>query len=281
MESLSEEQIIDRINRGIAFSACIDSGAFSLSVERYQPLVVTAIHDGNRVAPQYREKMRLGESKRRFEEDPYTGDIAVHFPISVRVHDSRYSYDLNRSLESSIYEQAWGEQVWRVPPSQAEQDQLRSSHAAYYRVLQALLDTLQKRFKRFVLYDLHSYNYSRIGGSPPLFNIGTHFIDRSEFEPVIAHLLAGLRQIRLPDLETRAVCDEVFLGQGYQAAFVSANYPRSLCLPLELKKVFMDEQHCTLKEEIFEILKPALVKVLQNNSTFFIKHCGIKYGDLA
>ena len=281
MDILSEEQIIDRINSGIAFSACIDTEAFSLSVERYQPQVVTAIHDGNRVAPQYREKMRLGESQRRFEEDPYTGDIAVHFPISVRVHDSRYSYDLNRSPESCIYEQAWGEQVWRVPLSQAEQDQLRSSHAAYYRVLQALLDTLQKRFKRFMLYDLHSYNYSRIGGSPPLFNIGTHFIDRSEFEPVIAHLLAGLRQIRLPDLETRAVCDEVFLGQGYQAAFVSANYPRSLCLPLELKKVFMDEQRCTLKEEVFEILKPALVKVLQNNSTFFIKHCGITHGDIA
>lgn len=61
---------------------------------------------------------------------------------------------------------------------------------------------------------------------------------------------------------------------------MSANYPRSLCLPLELKKVFMDEQRCTLKEEVFEILKPALVKVLQHNSTFFIKHCQITPGDI-
>lgn len=278
MDTLSEQQIIDQINHGIAFSAWIDSGAFKLSVERYQPMVVTAIHDGSRVARQYRDKMLLGADQRKFEEDPFTGALAEHFPISIIVNDSRYNYDLNRSPESCIYEQAWGAQVWRVPLGQAEQNQLRSLHAAYYRVLRALLDVLQKRFDRFVLYDLHSYNYSRIEGSPPLFNIGTYYIDRGQYGAVLEHLLGELRQIRLPGLETRAVCDEVFLGKGYQAAFIRANHRGSLCLPLELKKVFMDEQRCTLKNDIFEVLKPQLIKALLDNSSFFIEHSRGKSG---
>ena len=269
MEILSEQQILDRLDRRQPFSARIENGSFELRVERYVPQIVTAIHDGHRVSDALAAKMKVTDRQRLFEEDPHTGSIAEAFDISVKVIDSRYCGDLNRRPELCIYEEAWGHQVWKTPLQAHERQGLHEHHQAYYRVMGGLLKVLIEAFGCIVLYDLHSYNYQRLNGTPPLFNIGTHYIDMERFGAVVAHLVGELAAIELPGCFNRAVADEVFEGKGYQAEFVHHHHPDVLCMPLEIKKVFMEEQSLALKEPLFSSLREQMTGALRRNFEFF------------
>lgn len=271
MEVMSEKQIVACIREGRCFDAAIDTGGFKICINRYVPVAATAIHDGHRVLERFARKMKVSDAERLFEEDPHTGVIAEAMDISISVINSRYCGDLNRSEERCLYKEAWGKQVWHEPLTTEDKQQLLQSHRTYYRVLDALLTELVNRFGAAVLYDLHSYNYSRLNGSPPLFNIGTHYIDMGRFEAVIEHLLKVLQAIELSDGENRAVLDEVFRGKGYQAEFTHQRHRNVLCVPLELKKIFMDESSFTVIEHIYDQLFSGTQQALQANGEFFMK----------
>lgn len=269
MEKISEQLIIDKIEKGELFEALVDTGAFTVKLEKDVPSIFTAIHDGHEVDPAVAEKMLVSPEDRMFEEDPFTGDIIDSCSISLRIHHSRYYYDVNRRPEGCIYSEAWGKQVWKQPLSAEEQQSIRSHHHRYYRVLGALLGRLEKKFGHCVVYDVHSYNYARINSDPPLFNVGTHYIDRRQYESVLEHLTGKLNRIELPGQKTRAVFDEVFTGMGYQAEYMHTEHPASLCIPLEVKKVFMTKNGLALDPLVADILFPALIDVLGCNALCF------------
>ncbi len=118
MQTLSEKEIIHRIREQEPFSAVIENGAFSIKIDRYVPAVSTAIHSGHNVRKQISDKLLLDESERKYEEDPYTGDMLSSFPIVLQGLDSRYQYDLNRSPGECIYEEAWGKECGYSPSVQ-------------------------------------------------------------------------------------------------------------------------------------------------------------------
>ncbi|PIE64492.1 MAG: hypothetical protein CSA26_07765 [Desulfobacterales bacterium] len=268
MQIVSEKEMVTMIGDGLCFSARIDSGAFELKIESYEPVICTAIHDGHRLDPAYDRRMFVSEADRIFEEDPFTADIIEPLPIVIRVRDSRYYYDLNRSTDECIYDEAWGKKVWREPLTEVERKKVVRRHACYYRVLATLAAAVEKRFGCFLLYDLHSYNYRRLDWNTPLFDIGTHYV-AGQYRSFIDFLLKKLAEIRLPGFENRAVCDEVFRGVGYQAAFLKKHYPNSLCVPLEIKKVFMDENGQKLLPDIFEMLASGMSTVLEQGGEAF------------
>lgn len=274
MQILSEQAIIEKIACGECFEATIESGAFVLRIDDYVPAVFTAIHDGHQVPSHLLNSMLVDGDQRTYEEDPHTGEIADLFSITMRVRDSRYLYDLNRHPDECIYDEAWGLKVRETPPSEVLRSTLLERHRSYYRVLHALLSSLETQFLSCVLYDLHSYNYSRINGNPPLFNIGMHYIDQAAYQPVVLHLIKQLRSISLNQMENRTVCDEVFKGRGYQAHFINSNHPQSLCIPLEIKKVFMDEKTFEPHAETLSQLKDSLKQALSSNAAFFANKRG-------
>ena len=269
MEILSEQQIVKRLEKRQPFTARAESGGFEVRVKRYLPMVVTAIHDGHEVCEELASRMKVTGNQRRFEEDPHTGAIAQAFDISIRVRDSRYCCDLNRTPERCIYEEAWGRQVWKTPLEELEREHLLERHAAYYRMLDGLLKVLTEDFGTAVFYDLHSYNYRRLNGEPPLFNVGSHFIDRQPFGAVVDHFVGELDTINLPGCDNRAAIDEVFEGKGYQAEFVHRHHPDVLCVPLEIKKVFMNEVSLKLKKTIFVPLREQLIGAIMSNYNYF------------
>lgn len=274
MQLLSEPAIIDKIARGECFAAAIESEAFALRIDTYVPAVFTAIHDGHHVSSPLLNSMQVAGDQRTYEEDPYTGEIADLFSIAIQVRDSRYMYDLNRQPDECIYTEAWGYNVWETPPSPALRETLLERHNSYYRILHALMNRLETQFSRCVLYDLHSYNYSRINGNTPLFNIGTNYIDMAVYESVLLHLIKQLRSISLDQIDNRTVCDEVFNGRGYQAHFITNKHPQSICVPLEIKKVFMDETSFEPHAETLNRLKDGLKQALSLNAAFFANHVG-------
>lgn len=274
MEVLTEASIIRKIRSSIPFEATVRSGAFSIKIRQIVPVVCTAIHHGHDVEAPYDNKLLLDTRERKIEEDPYTGDIIDPFPITLCVHHSRYFYDLNRRPEECVYDVAWGKKVWSQVMSPAETRYVMEYHASYYRVLDELLMSLERRFGRCVIYDLHSFNYGRIEGDPPLFNIGTYYANLNIYEPELQHLGNRLNEIELPDCMVRTAFDHVFQGRGYQAEYIHARHPESLCVPLEIKKEFMDATDLTLCQplasQLFENLRAALV----DNSVYFTKQRG-------
>ncbi|MBE0585130.1 MAG: N-formylglutamate amidohydrolase [Desulfofustis sp.] len=272
MDVLTESEMIEHITAGRRFRATVSGGAYTVAIARYVPAIVTAIHDGHDIPEDAAGDLLVSDAERRFEEDPFTGALAGSFAISLTMHHSRYYYDINRRPELCIYQEAWGKKIRQAALSRQQQAAILDLHRSYYRVLDALLSALEQRFTACVVYDLHSYNYSRLGGDPPLFNIGTHYISPGRFRPLLLQLVDGLQAVDLPGEINRTACDEVFAGKGYQAEYISSNHSDSLCIPIEIKKVFMDEATCALHRLCFDRLSLAVREVISSHARSFAQY---------
>lgn len=271
MLTLSEAEIIHRINNNEVFTAALEGNAFTIKIDKYIPVVHTAIHDGHNLAGGLHSKCRLDDQERRYEEDPFTGDMIQPFPITLRALDSRYMYDLNRPPETCVYKEAWGKQVWSEALTEQEIERNTALHNSYYRVLNALLSKLEQLFDCCLVYDLHSYNYLRIGVDTPLFNIGTHSIDTERWQAVIKHLEKQLLHHAFSNIENRVALDEVFQGKGYQAAYIRQHFNHTVCIPLELKKVFMEETSGQPYPLVLDEFKENLKQAFSRNAAYFTR----------
>lgn len=271
MQTLSEQQVIARIKSGESFTARLSDGSLTLHISDYEPVVATAIHNGSRMAESLLAKCALTEAERYYEEDPLTGDFISSLPIVLQAEDSRYEYDLNRVPEHCIYSVAWGKPVWRIAPSKAEIATITAKHDTYYRILRALLTKLEALHGFAVVYDIHSYNYQRREQPTPVFNIGTEQINMRKWRNDIGGLVGLLEGVSLPNIENLVAVNDVFSGLGYQASFIKQFFPDSLCIPLELKKVYMNEltgEHFPL---VIEQMKTELKRVLTQHISQIIE----------
>src|SRR5436189_5085434 len=109
------------------------------------PVVASAIHDGHGLRPEVALAMKLSDSDRLREEDPFTGQAIVDVPTHISAHRPRFEFDLNRGPDGAIYdtpEQSWGLEVWSERPDPALVARSLERHAAYYHMLGQLLDSV-------------------------------------------------------------------------------------------------------------------------------------------
>jgi N-formylglutamate deformylase len=216
------------------------------------PLVAAALHDSSAVRPEVDRLLKLDESSRLYEEDPFTAAWTTIAPTRVIAMRSRFELDLNRPRGKAIYlspADAWGLDVWKSPPPAAVVAGSLFAYDGFYAQVRGLLEQLLARHPRIVVFDLHSYNHRRDGrdGPPadpknkPEINLGTRSLDRAFWAPVV-------------DSWHEAVCDYNYLGRrldvrenvcffgGHFPRWVHGEFPRRACvLAIEVKKFFMDE----------------------------------------
>lgn len=254
---LSEQEIIEKINNRELFSATIDTGAFSLKIEKYLPAMSAAIHNGSRLRAELVENCLLDQAQRYYEEDPYTGSFISDQAITLIAHDSRYEYDLNRNPQECVYETAWGVDVWKQPLSNEAINESQAKHAQFYRIVAAIVEALQADFGQCIVYDNHSYNYKRHERQDlPVINLGTSSVKSDKWRPVIDSWLSILKAMQVDGIEVTAAENDIFYGKGQLAAFCHGNYDNVLVLATEAKKVFMNE----LTGEADEQVLPSLQK---------------------
>jgi len=271
MIELDTDECIAAIQAGKAIHASVNDGAFFVKIEDYTHYVCTAIHNGHRLRSGLLENCALHDSQRLREEDPWTADIAENMPITVVGNDSRYEYDLNRSPETCVYEEAWGQAVWNKPLSDAEKASSVAKHDTFYTVLGALYEKLESLHPQVLVYDVHSYNCKRPGmGDVPLFNIGTEQLDTQRWQATIDQWVEQLGSIQLPGIEVRAAINEVFYGRGYQATFVGKRCRNTLVIPTELKKVFMDELSGEALPDVLEVLHREFEQAIIGHAQHFL-----------
>ncbi|MEO7602680.1 MAG: N-formylglutamate amidohydrolase [Sphingomicrobium sp.] len=217
------------------------------------PIVAAAIHDGHELRPDVAAAMILPDADRLREEDPFTGQAIVDVATHVIVHRSRFEFDLNRGADGAVYEtpeQCWGLLVWADRPGPALVEESLAIHAAYYRMLGALLDEVAAQNARFVVLDVHSYNHRRDGpdgdltdpAKAPDINIGTFSMPREQWAFLLDPLIEAMRGFDFNGRHLDVRENIAFQGKGEQTRFVHERYPgRGCAIALEFKKFFMDE----------------------------------------
>jgi len=221
-------------------------------VEGDSPIVAAAIHHGNTVSCDIEPMFALNKAARRREEDPYTGIWARISQTRVVVSQSRFEVDLNRPRERAVYikpADAWGLDVWKEPPSAVLVRNSLQRYDAFYQDVHRLLHQLERRFGRFIVLDLHSYNHRRKGpdGLPdspkgnPEINIGTGTMNRCHWAAVVDRFMTDLRNFDY--LGRRLdVRENIKFQGGYFSQWIHEHFPQTGCaLAIEVKKFFMDE----------------------------------------
>lgn len=236
------------------------------------PVVATAIHAGHGLRSDVARALELPEDVRLREEDPATDRFAIAGCTQVTVRHSRFEVDLNRPREGAVYsgpDEAWGLDPWGgEPPAEVEAESLEE-YDAFYASMESLLGQMEERWGRFVVLDLHSYNWRREGpddpGDPvanPEMNVGTGGLDRERWRPVIDRFMADLAREGLfgRSLDVR---ENVRFRGGHFPRWVAATFPESACpLAIEVRKIYMDEWTGELHEAVVREIGRALDAVV-------------------
>ena len=225
---------------------------FWVLTEGHQPLVAAAIHDGHDVRAEVDELLALDKHDRRREEDPYTAAWTTVADTRLVVLRSRFEVDLNRPREKAIYlkpEDAWGLTVWHTSlPSELVARSL-AEYDRFYTEVERVCINLERRFNRFVVFDLHTYNHSRAGlkaaptdsSQHPEINLGTGTMNRQYWAPVVDTFLKDLRDFDFLGRQLDVRENIKFRG-GYFPYWIHQRFPQTACvLAIEVKKFFIDE----------------------------------------
>jgi uncharacterized protein (TIGR02421 family) len=271
MLTLSEAGVIALIEQEKTFECRLDDGSLTLKIEEYVPFLCTAIHQGHRLRSELVSSCQLSAKERRHEEDPYTADLISSMPVTLVAEDSRYEYDLNRPLSQCIYQKAWGKKVWKKRLTDAQISRSHDKHRCFYRILDALIGKLQEKFKGCIVFDVHAYNYQRLAGGAPTFNLGTEQIDMERWGSVVKRFQKLLGQMQLPNIRVVAALNEVFYGRGYLIGHINGKFENTLVLPTEVKKVFMDEMSGELFPLVLDEMKDGTKRAIAETAAFFAR----------
>jgi len=271
MQTLPERDILSLIRKSEPFSAVIKSGAFSIKVDRYIPAICTAVHSGNSFSDQLADKVQIDPQLRIQQEALYTGNLLNSLPIVMQGLESRFQYDLNSFPQECMVEELQENKIWEKSLSKSESAQNIEKHTSYYNILDALLNALEKKYSSCIIYDLHSPPISTEAAFSSLFQIGTHFIDQDRYRPLLRHLKHYLLKSELSNISNSVELDESVAGKGYQAAYINKNHPRSVCIPISIKKVYMDKKTGDPYPLIIDELSKNLKQAISYNASYFAR----------
>ena len=232
------------------------------------PIVCTAIHNGHDVSKEVLKNLAVSKETRLMEEDPYTERFTQFSSNTIITRTSRFEVDLNRSIEKCIYMKpadAWGLKTRKETPSELDILQSLEKYNNFYSLAKDHFTQLEKKFGKFFVYDIHSYNHHRKGSEAdfddPKLNpeviIGTNNMLEKWF-PLVDKIQNTLTSF---DYFGRSldVRKNVKFSGGHFSRWIHNYFPDSACcISIEFKKIWMDEWTGKIYEEKLNKLIQAL-----------------------
>ncbi|RAJ16176.1 N-formylglutamate amidohydrolase [Olleya aquimaris] len=272
MQRLSINQIINKIKAEETFHAVSDDYSFTLKIDSYVHYVCGAVHDGHQFRKELWDNCLHTEYERWYEEDPETKNMVASHPIVIAGLDSRFEYDLNRAPETAIYIDAWGKQLWKNPLPEAQKQKSLDKHANFYKVVKALIHTIETKFGVCVVYDMHSYNWKRWDREVPTWNLGTANVDNERFGLDIETWRQSLSELELPHgIQSTSKINDTFQGNGYFLKFITQNFKNTLVLATEIAKIYCDEYDYNMYPEVVAAVEEQLKTRLVTHANAFYK----------
>jgi N-formylglutamate deformylase len=238
------------------------------TIEARTPVICTAIHAGNFLSPDCAANMAISAEIKLREEDPFTDILAQLCSNNIIANYSRFEFDLNRKRESSFYlapEDAWGLKVRVNEPNLQHIETSYQKYDDFYLELYKHLSQLKNSYKKFFIYDIHSYNHRRNGPETapddqqnnPDIVLATGNMS-TIWDGLIDKLQSHFQQYEI-DGRSLDVRKNVKFEGGWFSRWLHYTFPGSVCcLSIEFKKIFMDEWTGELYAEKFNVIKEAL-----------------------
>ena len=236
-------------------------------------ITASAIHCGHYMSSDLNSISGLTDEERLREEDPFTDKWTDIVPNSISGVYSRFEFDINRSPERAVYktpEDAWGLNVWLGNLDEKLFNRSVSYYNQAYEMLYEYYSFLEQEFGKFVVLDLHSYNYRRAGAKAyasteethPQINIGSASINKSIWGDLVGRFINDLRQSQVNGAKLNVQENLIFKG-GYHPQWAHREFPESACvIAVEVKKFFMDEWSGELYNNIHKEVKLALASTI-------------------
>ena len=277
MEELQISEIIRRIRNYDCFDAVSIDKSFYIKIREYVPFVCAAIHAGGNLRKSLKDKIIHSDYERWYEEDPSTDTFISSMPLTIVGKDSRFEYDLNRDSENCVYEDAWGKQVWKNPLGLTEKKISKLKHSNFYKVVDAIINSVEEIHNSCIVYDMHSYNYIRHKSHMPIFNIGTKNIDNKKYKKIVNKWKRELEKIIVRNTEVDCQINGPFMGNGYFLKHITSKFNHTLVLASEVKKIYCDE----LEQENFPLVIDDIedgikTAILETSSLFTEEIIGLK-----
>lgn len=263
MQKLSVSDILKNIGQEIPFEAVSYDYSFSLKIASYSPYICSAVHDGHQFRKSLWQNCLHTEYERWYEEDPCTKEMVSSHPIVIAGRDSRFEYDLNRDPENAIYEDAWGKELWKEPLSENEKNDSLEKHHTFYKVLHALVNQVEKKYGKSIVFDMHSYNWQRWDRKVPTWNLGTSNIDNERFDTLASSWSLKLGTMTFPNgIASTSKINDTFQGNGYFLKYITENFKNTLVLATEIAKVYCDEANGILFPEVVASVENQLKELI-------------------
>jgi len=262
MLNLTVHQVLKLIENESPFEGTISGEhgpGLYIKVEEYVPYICCALHHGNTIRTALDPLCALSPQERFQHENPFTGDLIGAVPVVLVCQDSRYEYDLNLNPDDCIYYVAWGQKVWKRPLTKAEEKMSFQKHAQFYEILTKLTEKIIEKWAACLIFDVRSYNeQERDYINPPIFNIGSNFLNKNKYNKIVERWKKVLSKIKLPNIDVTVSENEVFYGNAYLAAHMAKTFQNCLVLPTEISKIFYDAKKARPYPLVIDALKAGL-----------------------
>ena len=239
-----------------------------------RPLFFTAVHHGHHIREELIPYLNLDDATRLREEDPFTGEWAALCGNRAIVNTSRFEVDLNRAREEAVYlepKDAWGLEVWNRPlPEEIIKTTMRM-YDEFYNDMRTAFLAMQKKYGKFIVFDLHSYNFKRQGPDGPVdnpkenpdVNIGTGTMtNRKHWAGVVDRFISDLSKVSLNGSPLDVRENVKFRGRQL-GRWAHETFPESACvLSIDIKKIFMDEWSGAMDQRRFDIIKGGIAATI-------------------
>lgn len=272
MLRLSISEIISKIHAEIPFEAVSEDYSFTLKIREYAPYICAAVHDGHQFRRSLWDNCLHTEYERWYEEDPCTRAMVVSHPIVIAGCDSRFEYDLNRPPDGSVYSDAWGKQLWKKPLSAKEYDISLQKHSAFYKVVHELLYSVEKKYGKAIVFDMHSYNWKRWDRQVPTWNLGTSNIDNGRYGSMVTSWQTKLGGMNLPHaIKSDCKINDTFQGNGFFLKYITTTFKNTLVLATEIAKVYCDELSGIIYPEVVHAVELQLKELVPLQAKEFLE----------
>jgi uncharacterized protein (TIGR02421 family) len=240
MQTLTENQIIERIQNRTPFNARLRDGSLQIRVDEYLPIVCTALHAGSRLHSDSLQRLAVDDRERLQLEDRGSDWLIELMPITLCAQDSRIDYDLSLPSSRCVRNELNDTPLWRKPVTNTMRHRGQERHQRIYRILDALLWAIEEDHSLAVLFDVHSCPFEEMKDGHSKIHIVTEDVASEQWNPLIKRLQNRLGDIDLPNLNNRVSVGERNHGGGYTSAHVSEHHSNALTIAFEIQKVFLD-----------------------------------------